>query len=347
MLTSRVPLQGLAAAAAAVVAGIGLFELAARIGLGPPAVHLLTRPARDVQTDFDITYAVDRNGRRRGCPPPAAPGRRVAIIGDSFAFGAGVGDLEHFAARLGCAMPGAEILNFGSIGHDFLYYEIALRSLVPGDTDDLILLLYDNDLPPADWERGWSRMKRTLYRTSHAVVVLRAAWQAFVRRLRRAEIESIVVDGRPNNVKVVALTNPGHFDSIAHPPPDRLALFDRALDRFVDRARRVAPRARIFVAVVPDASTLSRRHRAFFASLADVPLPPFGAPSPFYLRARAACAALAGCSFIELYEALSHEGESLYFPHDLHWTPRGHAVVAGVVRAALDGVERPHSTARD
>lgn len=346
MFTSRVPVKGIAAVTAAVVIGIGMFELAVRLWLGPPAVLLLSPAARDRQTDFDITYVLDRQGRRAGCPPPAAPRRRVAVIGDSFAFGVGVGQREHVAARLGCRMSGTEIVNLGSSAQDFLYYEMAVHSLVPADASEIVFLLYENDLPPADWSSRWWRMKRTLYRSSHAGLALRKAKQALIGRLHRSEIDAILVDGRPNNVKVVALTNPTYFETIAHPPPARLEVFDAALGRLVGDARAAAPGARVFVAMAPHASTLSQQHRDFFRSLADVPLPPLG-PSVVYHRAQAACAALHGCLFIDLYEPLSRALGPVYFPHDFHWNACGHAVVADAVLAALTSLERPLSTPRD
>lgn len=327
--------------------GVALFEGAARLLVGPPATHMLTPPGRDRQTDFDLVYAVDQDGRRSGCPSPESPRRTVAVIGDSFAFGAGVGDREHFAARLGCRMPAAEVLNLGSIGQDFLYYDAALRALVPRDADDIVILLYENDLPPAEWDGLSWRLRRALYRSSHAVLVLRKARQAAARQWHRGEIESVVVEGRPNNVKVVALTNRAHFESIAEPPRPRLEMLDRVLRRFIGDAREVAPGARVFVAMAPDASTLSIRHREFFRSLADVPLPPVGEASRIYRRVQATCAAVAGCAFIDLYSALSRDGESLYFPHDFHWNARGHAVVADAVVAALAGAERVHAAPRD
>ena len=326
--------------AAATIVGLLIFEIGARLLLGPPAVHFLTPGRRERHADFDVTYGVDRRGRRWTCPPPDAPRRTVAIIGDSFAFGQGVSDRDHFVARLSCRMSGTEVLSLGSVGQDFLYYELALHSLVPSDADDIVLLLFENDVPPGDWEHASWKLLRTLYRVSHAVQVLRRAKRALEVPLHREGLAAFLVDGWANNVKAVALTDAAYFEDLVRPPPDRLDLFDRAVRRFVGDAREIAPRARLFLAMAPEASTLSYQHREFYRSLADVPLPPPGQPSILYRRAQAVCAAAAHCSFIDLYPVLSRDGESLYFPHDFHWNASGHARVADAVSAALATVAR-------
>lgn len=326
----------LVATTAGIIGVVG-FEMGTRLILGPPAVHLLTLPRRDVQTDYDVTYGVNTDGTRFTCPPPKVPQSKIAIIGDSFAFGAGVGDGDDFAARISCRMPQAQVLNLGSVGQDFLYYDLALHSLVPADVDDIVLLMYENDLPPADWEGLLWGIKRTLYRSSHVALVLRRAKQQIAQQLHWTDIESFTVGGKLNNSKAVALSNPVFFEDLARPSAERLDVFERAFRRFVQGTRQVSPKARLFVAFAPEASTVSKGHRDFYRSLADVPLPLFGEPSVLYRRAQAICARLPGCSFIDLYPVLARNGDASYFPHDFHWNARGHEIVADFVFAALNG----------
>ena len=325
-------------AVAAGFVGVAGVEIGMRMALGPPAVHFLTRPGRDVQTDFDVTYGVNGDGLRVTCPPAGTPERRIVVIGDSFAFGGGVGDGEDFAARISCRMPQAQVLNLGSSGQDFLYYDLALHSLVADDVDDIVLLIYENDLPSADWEGLLWGIKRTLYRSSHMALVLRRAKRQIAQQLHRTDIESFTVGGKFNNPKVVALSNPAFFEDLARPSADRLDVFERTFRRFVEGTRQVSPKARLFVAFAPEASTVSKGHRDFYRSLADVPLPLFGEPSILYRRAQAICARLPGCSFIDLYPVLARNGDTTYFPHDFHWNARGHELVADVVFRALDGL---------
>ena len=304
---------------------------------GPPAVEFLSPPGRDVQTDFAVTYTVNSDGTRKTCPAPDSPRRRIVVLGDSFAFGVGVADGQDFAARLSCRMSDAAVMNLGAAAEGFLYYHLALQSLVPRDADDLILLIYENDLPPADWGGLLSNAKRVLYRWSWTGVLLRNIKQRVIARLFREDIESLTVDGRLNSAKAVAVLDPQFYEELTDPPADRLAAFDRALSEFIHDARLKAPSARLFVAFAPDPATISKRYRDFSRSLlADVPLPPAGRPSVLNRRAQEVCRRATGCTVIDLYPTLARAGGSAYFLHDPHWNARGHALVANVIFATLN-----------
>ncbi|MEM9070384.1 MAG: SGNH/GDSL hydrolase family protein [Myxococcota bacterium] len=55
----------------------------------------------------------------RGSDPGPKQGRRIVIVGDSFAEGQGVYEEDTFAARLDDALTNAEVLNCGRRGYDF------------------------------------------------------------------------------------------------------------------------------------------------------------------------------------------------------------------------------------
>jgi hypothetical protein len=83
--------------------------------------------------DFDVGYEIGEHGFRG--PPPAGDGRpRVALVGDSFTFGIGVGEDDTFSARL--AGDDREVLGFG----------------VPGYSTDQELLLIEREVLPLEPE---------------------------------------------------------------------------------------------------------------------------------------------------------------------------------------------------
>ncbi len=105
--------------------------------------------------DFDVAYTVGPHGFRG--PPPAAhgAGRRIALVGDSFTFGLGVGDEDTIARRLAGELPeGDEVLNFGVPGYS-TDQEVLLveRAVLPLHPDVVILLVclindvFDNPRP--------------------------------------------------------------------------------------------------------------------------------------------------------------------------------------------------------
>lgn len=331
-------------AVASAVAWVG-GEAIARAILGPPAMHYLTPPYRDRQTDFDVHYQVRADGIRAGCAQvlPGAP--VVAVIGDSFAFGQGVPQGTDFAARLGCA-TGLDVRNLGSIGQDFLWYDAALHAYVPADAHAIVLLLYENDLPPPGWDGPVWAAKRTAYRNSHAILMLRKARRNLGAQANADALEAYKIDGRLNNPKTVALSDPGFFASLAQPEPGRLAALGAAVAGFVADARKVAPQAEIVVAMAPEASSLSPGHRAFYQSLAAVPLPDLGRPTAIYEAARSGCAGAPGCRFLDLYPAFAEGQGADYFPHDFHWNPAGHARMAQVLAAELTHHHQSRADAR-
>lgn len=69
---------------------------------------------------FDVAVTIDALGCRRAGPPPAAPARRLLVLGDSFTFGHGVDDGATFSAQLEAKRPGTAVLNAGCVGtgHD-------------------------------------------------------------------------------------------------------------------------------------------------------------------------------------------------------------------------------------
>lgn len=328
--TRKLSLLPLLVLAASLAFAISMAEVGARLAWGPPAATFLTPAYRDLQTDFDIKYKVQADGTRRvGC---RAEGAMVAVIGDSFAFGQGVPEGEDLVSRLACGSPPRSVLNLGSIGQDFLYYGLALHTYVPTDAEAVVLLMYENDLPS---DAGISLVKRRLYQYSKLVTMARKAKAEIGKLLHRGEIETFTVEGQPNNPKAVILSNPAFFQDLARPSKVALSQLGEEIRRFVADARRVVPRARIILAMVPEASTVSAGHREFYRSLGDVSLPEFGRPTEIYDAARTACVVENQCHFLDIFPAFKAGGGGLYFPHDFHWNAEGHRVMAELLAEVL------------
>jgi len=76
--------------------------------------------ARATRTPFAVRGRYSAELCRGGdLPAPRADRPRVLVIGDSFTEGQGVHEADTFVARLGAAMPEAELLNCGRRGYDF------------------------------------------------------------------------------------------------------------------------------------------------------------------------------------------------------------------------------------
>jgi hypothetical protein len=101
--------------------------------------------------------SINSFGFRGAEPGPRRPGvLRVALVGDSFTFGTGVGDRETIAAKLVEALEKsgreAEVFNFGVPGYTAANVAAtAVHKALPLDLDALVYVFYANDVdaPPA------------------------------------------------------------------------------------------------------------------------------------------------------------------------------------------------------
>ena len=111
--------------------------------------------------DFDVSYTVGSHGFR-GAPPRRREGTRVALVGDSFTYGIGVGDKSTFAHLLareggevgGGEVEGREVLDFGVPGYstdqELLLVE---KKVLPTKPDVVVLVVclindvFDNPRP--------------------------------------------------------------------------------------------------------------------------------------------------------------------------------------------------------
>jgi lysophospholipase L1-like esterase len=162
--------QTLALLSCGVGAGLGLSELALRLFrpqplfvpfadryAGVPAPRPGVRGRQFVPGAFDLELSI--NGQRfrrveetRTAPAPGR--RRIAVLGDSFAFGWGAGDDQTYPARLEADLAAkrlsTEVLNAGYPGHGMgekaLWYDVWVRRFSP----ELVILTVLADDPDGD-----------------------------------------------------------------------------------------------------------------------------------------------------------------------------------------------------
>ncbi len=269
--------------------------------------------------DFRTHIAINRDGHRNPEPAAAASGR-VWAIGDSFTFGWGVEAGERFpdvAAR----RAGLTVYNLASPGADVCGYQ-TLRALMPAagmPTAVLIGLTLENDIDNYD---------------------------CAARRDEQPAIGSFVwslSDTKQFLMRVSALYN---FSAIAL---KRAAVLDNFLKSWGLVAREHAYRRSIEDATLPryverTADELQALHNSFSKT---VPFSVVLIPSRFELISNDPHFAtlrehmkreLASrrIEVIDPFDRLFAAGfTSVHFPHDGHWSPSGHALVAELVAAWL------------
>lgn len=87
--------------------------------------------------------------------PPKTPGKyRIAVVGDSFAFGQGIEESERFSNLVeGFLGPSYEVFNFGRPGNNMPEHLDVLAQALASQPDFVLLQLYVNDFETPDMER--------------------------------------------------------------------------------------------------------------------------------------------------------------------------------------------------
>lgn len=120
--------------------------------------------ARHATDEFDVEIAINQRGFRGDEWPVERPaehaGRRVLVLGDSFAFGWGVSEVESFPARLRAAQPQWRVFNAAVSGYATDQELLLARRLVPELAPDVVVCVFcTNDLWEADSEVVYGKHK--------------------------------------------------------------------------------------------------------------------------------------------------------------------------------------------
>ncbi len=314
-------------------------------------------PARqftDSTASFTITYTFAEGGTRQPCRvPPKEDPYNLAVIGDSFAFGVGVPDCRDFPSLVNAAQRHVAVYNLGKPAAGMTdYQEVTDERLCRGRVDGTLLLLFGNDFlegPSGLLKRGhkharlaWLMNMRLAMNppgeTASAILAaLRLIDQPIPGTPLALEADQLNVEPPDGGLRLrVSLANDlaqskEYVHYLSFPPPDLAATNLAHLNKLLARLKECS--GDVWVAVVPNGAILSGKQRAYVAELGG-DLPPLDTPEEILTMVREAALAN-GAQFLETNAAFAAEADLAYYVDDVHWTPRGHEIMAGVVINAL------------
>ena len=295
--------------------------------IGKPNVRLRYR-----RPEFDTLVQHDADGWRLPEPPrPAAPVRRVLVLGDSFTWGWGVSQGEVFTDRLQAALPPAvAVVNRGVIGFGTAQeYLLLERELAAHSYDTVVLMFFINDLSDntdgKDGHRPYFELSdgRLLPRNQPALLHSSPV-EEFLKTHSRAylfiELELGLLKRR-----------------LAGEANDERAYREAAA---VDV--RNLPGAAVTARLLGEMHRLARDHGAQFFLVYIPQRSEFEGDAPYpYVRAvHALIETIArdeGFPVLDLsapFHARAKSGQSLVYAVDAHWTPAGHRLAAEVLLAS-------------
>jgi lysophospholipase L1-like esterase len=306
---------------------------------------------REHEGEFDVAIDINSLGYRQ---PEFSPERstdvRMVAIGDSFTFGDGVEAEEAwplaveraFAARSGAS---TQVINAGVPGRwmDEYYLELARRSLALDPDVVLLGFFVGNDVDGTDARAHvWTRVDSRGLPLAIDVPGLRvenglrvkskpkSRWRIPI--VRDSHVAQLFFDG---GRAVAQAWHPSPLaEDIVYTPEDTpetkavVERVERLLLAIVERSRE--NRAHLLVVMIP---TREQIHPD---------LAPDDRPRDWEKPQRHFRAFLqrSGIPFVDLFPLLAAERDTapLYYRFDAHWTPRGHALAAEAIAAALDDV---------
>lgn len=278
----------------------------------------------------DIRYRFNREGYRDADHDPAAPGRRIVWLGDSVSFGLGVDQDRTFVSLVGQELAARkdpwEVVSLAIFAYHAGNHLDALREDGMKHRPGLVVVqFYMNDFsvpvpgdgggaatpaqPPTLGQRLTALKNRAVAKSALYLRLQQLAMKAsytLIHDLRRTRFPETLNDDEPEN-KLAFLA--------AHPEDGEIAAF-QALSAI--RRTAEAAGARTFLWISPDETQLWS-----------------GRFDPINERVRRFCAAQ-GIGFYDPLPALRSAPDREALFHDgVHYSARGHALVARLLLAEL------------
>lgn len=280
----------------------------------------------------EFSHPVEINGsgwrdRERGAHKE--PGSlRVAVLGDSFTWGHGVGDEAIFTRLMERDLPGVEVLNFGLSGAASDQQLLILRDhVLPAGPDLVLVMVSRNDFAALLESREGSYFKPRFVLQEDGGLRLTgvpvpevspiARWHY---RLRRRSALLNLVESRLESLPWVEAGPSGDTPSAGSRSADAYALMRAILGAMAAESRERG--ARFAIGLVP-----SSAHTYL------VPIPPVELRRHEVLRG---IASFAGFPVLDLVPAFREAAADpatasrvrLHYPRDGHWNEMGHALAA-------------------
>lgn len=309
----------------------------------------------DYSASYVETYTLVEKGRRLVCgDAPEGEAYRLAIIGDSFGFGAGVSDCQDFPSLVNRSLPQVEVMNASRPAAGFEgYLTVADEEVCGQGFDGILLLVCGNDFGESSEEplreiARYSNLASLVFARVSRLPTNHLASKLF----RSVGLLSPPPPGTPLNIPPQYRTEQipgtdrramvGILEDLAKSreiavymsnPPAELAARNRVrLEELVDRALECSDD--VWVAVVPNGAAYSSKQRQYISSWGGH-LPPEGEAGQVVEIVRQVTLEK-GARFIETDTAFAPEADSAYYVRDVHWTSRGHQIMARQLVEALD-----------
>ena len=339
-----------------------------------PELRFLPKPnISGVHAGFNAAFTTNERGLRGAdshFTVPKPPGiRRVVVLGDSFAWGYGVGDNEIFTEILESRLPDVEVVNLGAISFnlrdEFRYLK---REGMRYEPDVVLLAICQNDIrehaDPVD-ERVAKRLEQFTAHSAVAHAGVAAGLRPVKEFLRDHSYLYAFAQQTINSNKTLtrAAVRIGlkeeyagfdkldvslHASLVEYPQQVERAMRQYRSDLLQLDAYLRQRNVQLLVVLIPALQSVNPQ--ALDASIAYTVYDreDFDADKPYRLIEQLAVEhGIQVVNPLETVRGCAGRGEELYLPNDMHFNAAGHRVFADAIEPALarmlESVNHPKS----
>ncbi len=278
----------------------------------------------------DIDIAINEHGFRDDSFNTASEGLRIAILGDSVVFGAGVEKSQRFTEQLESSGFGAgrnlEVVNLGVNSYTFTHYlTLAKLNFLNLKPDVVVVGFTLNDIAAIDEDDGPARQLAKTGLSAHDSALTRA---------RKA------LDRTYAGLFIAELKTRLRMAAASKPQQDYHTAWMRSVDA---QWKKASERLRLFGEIAEFDTLLKQRQTPYllllFPELNTLLSPQEFAYPRATLRAYLDKQGIRYCDMYDDFAAYSGDKHALFLNSDsVHFTPAGHALAAARLRVCLSGM---------
>ena len=286
-------------------------------------IYPFSKISRDVQTDFDVNYYVERRSGNRiiDCNNSNnSNNQKVIFVGDSAVFGQGLNVEDTFVYLYACK-TGDQVKNLGAIGIGLeVYREIILNQDLE-NVKIVYLIFHDNDLAVDERKDLLSRIKSFIRYKSFNYKILQNLKIYINDKIK----SKILYKGKVNNPATVFNQDPYTFKHWFETNEYKNKKIEEDILKIAKYIRKNSS-AKLITLVIPEPSVVSMQHVDFYKSVGSLYLPKFLETSELAKKIKLLSKKYS-FEYLPLYEQIievySKKSAEYYFNTDFHLNRKG------------------------
>jgi len=304
------------------------FEILARVIFLHPTrfYYPLSSLTQDIQEDWNVDYKVDwRSGQRiSSCNNEVdiTNNKEVLIVGDSYAFGAGLMIEDTFFYKMSCNQK-YNIKNLAAMGTGLDFYSKVIRQSNLKNVEEIILIFSENDGDIRIDNSQLMSLKNKLRYSLFSYTVLRSLF----RKIKTLELINKSEDySKINNLNFIFGKNSNHIEDWFKFNDKKVKYIDNEFNKISKYILSKNKKILLKTLVIPDPSVISDTHRDLYKKYGADFLPKKNQPSNLAKKILEHSEKY-NFQYLPFYELMiatnKIKDQKYYFQYDFHLNEKG------------------------